>query len=181
MSSVQTRKPNIILVDDNFTFRQGIKSIINFEDFGTVIGEASNGNEFLELLPVTMPDMVLMDIDMPGMNGIEATRNALKINPKMKIIAFSVFANDEYCAKMIELGAMGFILKTTGINELETAIQKVMNDEPYFSDKFSNAILNGTVKDDTKNELSEANTSTPKKERFQVFTWDKSNTCNIKL
>jgi len=179
MPSVQTRKPTIILVDDNFTFRQGIKSIINFENFGTVIGEASNGNEFLELLPITMLDMVLMDIDMPGMNGIEATRNALKINPKMKIIAFSVFANDEYCAKMIELGAMGFILKTTGINELETAIQKVMKGEQYFSDKFSKAILKETF--EPNKELENEVEASPKKERFQVFTWDKSNTCNLKI
>ncbi len=177
----QTKKPDIILVDDNFTFRQGIKSIINFEDFGTVVGEASNGNEFLELLPVTMPDLVLMDIDMPGMNGIEATRNGLKINPKIKIIAFSVFANEEYCAKMIELGAVGFILKTTGIDELETAIEKVMKGERYFSKKFSNAVTKVKERDELNEETENEDEPAQKTERFQVFTWDKSNNCNLKI
>lgn len=131
------KKPDIVLVDDHMIFRQGIKAIINFEDLGTVIGEASNGKEFIEMMSIKNPDLVLMDIDMPGMNGFEATKRALEINSDLKIIVFTIFDNEECFKKMVELGAKGFILKTSGLNELEMAIEKVMDGGQYFSNEFS--------------------------------------------
>ncbi len=136
MLSKSKKIPHIILVDDHLIFRQGIKSIINFENIGYVIGEASNGKEFINLLSTNKPDLVLMDIDMPEINGFEATKLALNIHPNMRIIVFSAFAEQEYFFRMIELGVKGFILKTSGLNELETAIEKVMNGEQYFSSEF---------------------------------------------
>ena len=126
-------KPDIIIVDDHQIFRQGLKAIINFEGVGTIIGEASNGEEFIEQLTNLKPDLVLMDIDMPQMDGFEATQKALKIMPELKIIAFTVFSEAEYYSKMIDLGAKGFILKSSGFNELEKAIEIVMKGENYFT------------------------------------------------
>lgn len=127
------KKPDIIIVDDHQIFRQGIKSIITLENIANVIGEASNGEEFLELISHLKPDIVLLDIDMPLMNGLEATEKALKLMPDLKIIAFTLFGDEEYFLKMIELGARGYVLKSSNISELEKAIHVIMKGEKYFS------------------------------------------------
>jgi len=133
MISNQLKKPNIILVDDHPIFRKGIKSIITIENFANVIGEASNGQEFIELLTYLKPDLVLMDIEMPVMNGMEATQRALELIPDLKIIAFTMFEDEEYFSKMIDLGAKGFILKSSDINEIDKAIKQVMKGEKYYA------------------------------------------------
>lgn len=129
------KKPQIIIVDDHQIFRQSLKSIISVENIATVIGEAANGEEFLKLLNYTRPDLVLMDLDMPEMNGLEATQRAFEIMPDLKIIAFTMFGDEEYFLKMIELGVKGYILKSSDISELEKAIHIVMRGENYFSNK----------------------------------------------
>ena len=135
-------KPHIIIVDDHLIFRQGLSNIITTENLATVIGDASNGKEFIELLNHLSPDLVLMDIDMPYMNGMEATRIALQMMPDMKIIAVTMFGEEEYYYKMIDLGVKGFILKTSGINEIEKAIHDVMLGESYFSNELLRKIIN---------------------------------------
>ena len=127
------KKPDIIIVDDHQIFRKGIKSIISLENIATVIGEASTGEEFINLLSYLKPDLVLLDIDMPHMNGLEATEKALKIMPDLKIMAFTMFGDEEYFIRMIELGAMGYLLKSSDMSELEKAIQHIMKGEKYFS------------------------------------------------
>jgi len=134
-------KPNIIIVDDHLIFRQGLKSIITTENIATIIGEASNGLEFIELLTSLKPDLVLMDIDMPHMNGVDATQKALELMPDLKIIAFTMFGDEEYYYKMIDRGVKGFILKTSGINELENAIHVVMTGESFFSNELLRKII----------------------------------------
>lgn len=135
-------KPNIIIVDDHLIFRQGLSNIITTENLATVIGDASNGKEFIELLKHLTPDLVLMDIDMPYMNGMEATYIALEMMPDLKIIAVTMFGEEEYYYKMIDLGVKGFILKTSGINEIEKAIHDVMLGESYFSNELLRKIIN---------------------------------------
>ena len=126
-------KPKIIIVDDHHTFRQGLKDLINIENIGEVIGEASDGAQFLDLLTSHSPDLILMDIDMNQMNGIETTQKALQKAPNLKVIALTMFENEEYLYKMIDVGATGFLLKSSHINELEKAIKLVFNGEKYFS------------------------------------------------
>jgi DNA-binding NarL/FixJ family response regulator len=125
-------KPNIILVDDHLVFREGLKSVLTIENIATVIGQASDGEEFIKLLPKLEPDLVLMDIEMPRMNGIEATRIALEMVPGLKIIVYSMFANQEYYDQVISLGAKGYILKSGGMNQVETAILEVMSGKKFF-------------------------------------------------
>ncbi|HNX79033.1 MAG TPA: response regulator transcription factor, partial [Prolixibacteraceae bacterium] len=96
------QKPEIILVDDHPLFRQVLKSFLSTENIATVIGEASNGMEFVQLLPVLKPDLVIMDIDMPVMNGLEAIQKALKLRPALKIVACTMFMEEESYSKMIE-------------------------------------------------------------------------------
>jgi len=126
------KKPKIIIVDDNHTFRQSLILLITVENIAEVIGKASNGIEFIDLLSYHKPDLVLMDIDMPEMNGIEATKKALELIPDLKIIVFSMYGNEEYYSRMIELGVKGYILKSCHIDEFEKAIQDVMKGGNYF-------------------------------------------------
>jgi DNA-binding NarL/FixJ family response regulator len=126
-------KPKIIIVDDHQTFRQGLKNLIEGENMGKVIGEAADGVEFLDLLTTHKPDLILMDIDMNQMNGVETTRKALQMTPNLKVIALTMFENEEYLYKMIDVGATGFLLKSSHINELEKAIKLVVNGEKHFS------------------------------------------------
>jgi len=142
MNTTISLKPNIVIVDDHLIFRQGLKSIITLENIANIVGEASNGVELLKLLAHLKPDLVLMDIDMPHMNGLEATEKAMELMPDLKIIAFSMFSDEEYYYKMIDRGVKGFILKTSGINELETAIQNVMSGDSYFSNELLRKIIN---------------------------------------
>lgn len=141
MNSILNKKPTLIIVDDHLIFQQGLKAIINAENIATVIGEASNGKDFIELLSLHKPDLVLMDIDMPQMNGMEATQKALEIMPDIKIIALTMFSDEEYYYKMIDLGVKGFILKSSGINEIEKAIHDVMLGESYFSNELLRKII----------------------------------------
>lgn len=92
----------VIVVDDHEIFRNGLKMVIGKIEFARVAGEASNGIEFLELLKVTPTDIVLMDVEMPMMNGIEATKKALKDYPYLKIIALTMFAEDQYIQSMLD-------------------------------------------------------------------------------
>lgn len=147
----ELRKPNIIIVDDHLIFRQGLNSILTVGNIANVIGEASNGLEFLELLSTQKPDLVLMDIDMPHMNGIDATEKALALIPDLKIIAFTMFSDEDYYYKMIDRGVKGFILKTSGINELEAAVRQVILGESYFSNELLRQIINNfSRKNETK-------------------------------
>ncbi|MDP4239926.1 MAG: response regulator transcription factor [Bacteroidota bacterium] len=141
------KKPKIIIVDDNQTFRQSLILLITIENIAEVIGKASNGIEFMDLLVNNKPDLVLMDIDMPEMNGIEATQRALGLIPDLKVIVFSMYGNEEYYTKMIDLGVKGYILKTCHINEFEKAIREVMKGGNYF---FTNLKLKNVKTKDRK-------------------------------
>jgi len=156
MISNLTKKADLIIVDDHQIFRQGLKSIITMEGIATVIGEASNGKEFIELLAHLKPDLVLMDIDMPLMNGMEATQKALEIMPDLKIIAFTMYGDEDYYYRMVELGAKGYILKSSGINELEIAIEQVMRGESYFSNEVLRKIITNLERKTTTKPIDNA-------------------------
>ena len=153
------KKPSIIIVDDHLIFQQGLKAMITAEGIASVIGEASNGNEFIEILSHSKPDLVLMDIDMPQMNGMEATQKAIEMIPDLKIIALTMFSDEDYYYKMIDLGVKGFILKSTGIKELEIAIRDVMKGETYFSNELLRRIIQNFSRNETKKSVEHNNLS----------------------
>ncbi len=126
-------KIRIIIADDHQLFRNGLKILLNaFPDF-EVTGEASNGEEFLNILRNSKAEIALMDINMPEMDGIEATREGLKLNPDIKIIALSMYGEEEYYYKMVDAGAKGFVLKDSDISEVKDAILTVSRGGSYFS------------------------------------------------
>jgi two-component system, NarL family, response regulator LiaR len=151
-------KITVILVDDHQLFREGLKLMLNMNPKIGAIHQAANGIEFLELLEKITPDVVLMDINMPLMDGVEATKRALLLNPTLKIIALSMYGDDEYYINMIEAGARGFILKNSDIEVVEEAISNLMAGQNYFSSEvMTNLVLHLNKKKtgEVKNELTE--------------------------
>lgn len=151
-------KISVILVDDHQLFREGLKLMLNLNPKIGEIYQAANGIEFLDFLDKTTPDVVLMDINMPLMDGVEATKRALLLNPALKIIALSMYGDDEYYIKMIEAGARGFILKNSDIEVVEDAILSLMAGQNYFSsDVMTNLVLHLNKKnsEEVKSELTE--------------------------
>ncbi len=123
----------IILVDDHALFRNGLKLLIETKKIGVVIAEAENGTQFLSHLERIKPDCVLMDIEMPIMDGILATRKALEIYPDIKILGLSMFGDEQYYGRMLNAGAKGFLLKKSGYAELIKGITEVVKGESYIS------------------------------------------------
>lgn len=126
-------KIKIIITDDHQLFRNGLKILLDSIPEFEVVGEASNGEEFLKLIKTIQADIALMDINMPELDGIEATRKGLKSCPSINIIALSMYGEEEYYYKMVDAGAKGFILKDSDINEVKEAINTVYKGGSYFS------------------------------------------------
>lgn len=134
-------KYKIALVDDHKLFREGLKLLLSNLDYVENVFEASNGKEFLELMEKNPCDIVLMDIEMPVMNGIEATERAVEIYPDLKIIALSMYGEEVYYYKMVEAGAKGFLLKDSGMENVQEAIETVCDGSSYFSEELLFNIL----------------------------------------
>lgn len=148
----------IILVDDHTLFRKGLRTLLcGLKEFH-VVGEASNGKEFLDLLDSVHADIVLLDIEMPVMNGIDAATLALEKCPDLKIIALSMYGEEEYYSSMVKAGVKGFLLKNTSIREVRNALEQVMEGGNYFSHEvLMNALgtLEQPIKAEIKAELTE--------------------------
>lgn len=124
-------------------FREGLVFVISQIKGFEVVGDAANGNAFLEMIDKKEADVVLMDISMPGIDGITLTATVLKKYPNLKIIALTMFCDKEYYYKMVQAGVSGYILKESGKEELANALNAVVSGEKYFSGKLlHNIILN---------------------------------------
>jgi len=134
-------KKKVIIVEDHAIFREGLKRIIAEVDDMEVVGEAPNGAVFLEMLKKTSPDLVLMDIQMPVMDGIEATEKALKINPSLRILVLTMFGEEEYVYSMVDKGITGFMLKNSDVSELKKAIIRVAEGQQYYSEEIMGLLV----------------------------------------
>lgn len=123
----------IIIVDDHALFRHGVSAMLSTVEGIEVVGEAANGAEFVDMLPRTEADVVLLDIDMPVMNGFDAAAEAMRLNPDAKIITLSMFGEEDYYFKMVSLGVKGFLLKNSDIKDVIEAIFTVRDGGTYFS------------------------------------------------
>jgi DNA-binding NarL/FixJ family response regulator len=126
-------KIKVMIVEDQIIFRKGLRIIISNIENVELMEDAFDGKEFLDLIKKNMPDVVLMDIKMPVMNGIEATKAAVALYPDIKILVVSMNGEEEYIVNMIEAGARGFLLKDTDEDELKKAIQLVSEGKNYFA------------------------------------------------
>lgn len=144
-------KYTIIIADDHRVFIDGIKSLLKDMPEIEVIGDAENGEELIEQVEKLSPDIVITDIQMPFKDGIEASREISKRFPKVKVIALTMLNESMYIKKMLEVGASGYILKTTGKDELIDCIKKVAQGEKHFGTAVTNQLLNNfTTKNSNK-------------------------------
>ncbi|MBI1804316.1 MAG: response regulator transcription factor [Ignavibacteriae bacterium] len=131
----------IILADDHAIVREGLKSILENELGMTVVAQAESGRTAVDLALKLKPDIVIMDISMPDLNGIEATRRILSESAGVKVIALSMHSDKRYVAEMLKAGASGYLLKHSALDELERAIKTVLSDKTYVSPAIAGVVV----------------------------------------
>ncbi|RLD52349.1 MAG: DNA-binding response regulator [Bacteroidetes bacterium] len=134
----------LLVVDDHQIIIDGLKSLLEDEADFKLVGEANNGREALDVLKLLDVDIVLMDIDMPVMNGIEATKQIIKDFPNVKVVILSMHKEGGLIKNLIAIGAHGFLLKNSDQNELIGAIRKVASGDRYFSPDVTMSLLSKT-------------------------------------
>lgn len=127
------KKITVILAEDHAVVRQGLRTLLESEGSYEIVGQAETGREAVLLAATLRPDVVLMDIAMPMLNGFEATRQILANNPTAKVLILSAHSDDEYVERMTAVGALGFLEKQTSAEILTTAIRAVAAGKPFFS------------------------------------------------
>lgn len=137
-------KIKVLLVDDHQLILDGLRSLMKNSAEIVVTGESNNGRDALHLLGILNVDVVLMDIDMPVMNGIEALKEIKRVKPGVKVIILSMHDESGMIKNLMAIGADGYILKSTSQDELIRAIKKVAEGEKYFSTEVTLALLNNT-------------------------------------
>lgn len=140
----------MLLVDDHEIVRDGLKTLMESQHGVDIVAEAENGVAALEACKNHEIDLVIMDINMPEKDGIQATRSIKEQFPNIKILALTMSDNDVHIRKMIEAGASGYILKNAGREELKKAIEALMNDRHYFSDSATQSVMMELVRNKGK-------------------------------
>lgn len=136
-----TKKIRILLADDHAVVRQGFGRILAAQSDMEVIGEAGNGREAVTLAEELKPDVVVMDVSMPELNGVEATRRLMKAAPRTRVLALSMHKDSVYVREILRAGAQGFLLKDASDQDLLTAVRAVGQGQGYISPSVSEAVL----------------------------------------
>lgn len=131
----------VLIADDHPLFRSGIRALLSAETDLTLVGEATNGDEAISLAASLEPDLILMDLQMPGMGGIEATRRIVAANPLVKVLIVTMFEDDHMVFTSMKAGARGYLLKDAGPDEMLRAIRSVANGEAIFSAGIAKRLL----------------------------------------
>jgi len=140
----------VIVVDDQTLVREGVRALIEAHDGIEVVGEAENGKAALMKVRELSPDVVVMDLSMPELNGIEATRQIARSFPRTRILALTMYGDEKYVFQALKAGAAGYILKTATGAELAGAIRAVHGGSPYFSAAVSRKIMDSYLSEDDK-------------------------------
>ena len=136
---------NILIADDHAMFVDGIESILSAEADITVVGRSYDGPSVLKLVKENKVDIVLLDVNLPGMSGIEVCKELHKHHPEIKVLAISMFNEESFVSEILNNGAKGYILKNTGREELLKAIKTVESGESYFSKDVTETIMKGLM------------------------------------
>jgi len=157
----------VILCDDQSLIRDGIELLLKLEPDIEVIAKASNGDEILPLLEKYKPDLVLMDLKMPGMNGIEATRKIKKLYANIKILVLTTY-DDEWLFDALRAGAAGYLLKDTPREEVIKAIRGTVKGNSFLDPSIAGKLIKSVTKQDYKKEISIGEKLTQRERRFAV-------------
>ncbi|MCX7954389.1 MAG: response regulator transcription factor [Bacteroidales bacterium] len=135
-------KLKILIAEDHEIFREGVRKVIETLDNVEKVYEATNGEACLKMVDEIKPDVIFMDIKMPLIDGIECTKIINDKYPEIKIIAFTMYNEEEYIESMLEAGAKGFLLKTCSVTEIKNSINAVMKGKNFFSEEVAQALAN---------------------------------------
>ena len=125
-----------LLADDHVLFRQGLAMLIGSHNNWEIVGEADNGNDAVRLATLLKPDIALLDVEMPRLNGIEAARRISQATPASRVVALSMYGDTHYQERMFEAGALAYVLKNEAIDDLVLAIQSVLRGNRFISSAF---------------------------------------------
>ena len=142
------KKIKILIVDDHAIVRQGLHALIEAQEGLEVVAEAENGRDAVQKAHDLVPDVVLMDIAMPILNGIEATRQIKRLNPGVKVLALTMYNDESYIFQILKSGASGYLIKECSASELIAAIRSVNSGNPYFSPVISRKIMDTYLRED---------------------------------
>ena len=178
MESPETgKKIRVLLADDHTLVRQGFRHMLEDDPQITVVGEARTGLEAMELCKTLKPEIVVMDLSMPELGGLEATAEILKDDPKVKILILSMFSNDAYVRKALDLGAKGYMLKNAIEVDLNRAVRALAEGQAYLSPGISHIMLEsiktGSFRDDAQDPYERL--TLREKEVLQLIAQGKSN------
>jgi two-component system response regulator NreC len=134
-------KARVLLVDDHAVVRQGLKALFADESDIEIVGEAENGREAMSRIPELRPNVLVMDISMPGLNGIEATRQIRQNYPDIRVVVLSMHANEEYVFQVLRAGASGYVLKQSDSMEVLTAIRAANSGGSFLSPAISRTVI----------------------------------------
>src|SRR5947209_11538915 len=139
--NMNQKKITVVLADDHTVVREGLRSLLNATPDIQVVGEAHNGRMAVQVAQKVAPDVVVMDIAMPLLNGVEATRQILRDTPNAKVLILSSYTDDEKVAQLIEHGAIGYLVKQAATNDLVKAIREARKGNAFFSPCISKRLL----------------------------------------
>jgi DNA-binding NarL/FixJ family response regulator len=142
MATTETVK--VLIVDDQRLVREGLKALLEIEESLEVLGMATNGQEAVEMASKLRPDVILMDVRMPEMDGVTATRNILKTQPEIRVLVLTTFDDDEYIHDALQAGATGYLLKDTPSEELTLAIKVVAKGHGHLGPSIAARVFSGT-------------------------------------
>lgn len=165
----------VVLVDDHNILREGLRVLLDGQSDISVAGEAENGREGLKLIRKLKPEVVIMDVSMPDMNGIEATRQVVAESPDIKVIALSMHSDQLFVEGMLQAGVSGYLLKDCLLEELAGAIRTVVKGRIYLSPKIATTVVKGYLHQLSNNEDNDRTVLTPReREILQLIAegWD---------
>jgi DNA-binding NarL/FixJ family response regulator len=131
----------VLLADDHQMLRDGLRAVLSLEDDIEVVGEANDGHGAVEMVGRLAPDVVLMDIGMSGLNGVDATRRIKAESPDVKVIALSTYSDKRYVLSMLEVGASGYVLKAAAVDEMCRAVRAVADGKRYLSPDVAGVVV----------------------------------------
>src|SRR5438270_12400080 len=135
------QKITVLLADDHTVVRQGLRALLETEEDITVAGEAENGRQAVQMAKRLQPDVVVMDIAMPSLNGLEATRQISRESPKSKVLILSSYRDDEYVQQLTAAGASGYLVKQTAAHDLVAAIREAKKGNAFSSPAMPKRLL----------------------------------------
>ncbi|PYU32118.1 MAG: DNA-binding response regulator [Acidobacteria bacterium] len=141
----------ILIADDHEVVRRGVRTLLESQPGWVVSGEAATGREATEKVTQLKPDVVILDISMPDLNGLEATRHIVRNSPKTKVLLLTIHESERVMAEMLEAGALGYVLKSDAAESLVAAVRALRQGKPFFTCRMSEMVLKGYLKRGTRN------------------------------